>query len=154
MRSRWSDSNCFVGISFQDLFKTNVEFPSSLFPMCFESVHGMHPYSSMDTAWKKSSFILSDRLDLHIIRSLFITVHALTRCMLKLLSVDVILLPRYVNRSSNFRGLPLKVDMHLSCLKHMNSVLLAFTQRLMPPVAYNRNPTWADIFSKSVSSAA
>ena len=37
--------------------------------------------------------------------------------MLTSLSVDVILLLRYVNRSSNFRGLSLKVEMVPICLK-------------------------------------
>ena len=39
------------------------------------------------------------------------------------ISVDVILLPRYMNWSSNFTGLPLKVEM-TPCLKHMNSVFI------------------------------
>ena len=44
----------------------------------------MHPFSSMDTAtaWKKSRFILSDRLDFHMIDSLSITFHAFVRHML------------------------------------------------------------------------
>ena len=41
--------------------------------------------------------------------------------------VDEILLPRYVNWSTNFRSLPLKVQMAPSCLKYMNSVLFVFT---------------------------
>ena len=47
------------------------------------------------------------------------------------LSVDEILLLRYVNYSINFRGLPLTVEMALSHLKHMNSVLFTFMWRPM-----------------------
>ena len=67
------------------------------------------------TAWKKSVFILSDRS----------AVNAFTRCMLTSLSIDEILLPRYVNLSTNFRGLPLRVEMAPSHLKHIYSVLFA-----------------------------
>ena len=55
--------------------------------------------------------------------NLSIVVNALARRMLTLLSVDEILLLRYVNWSTNFRGLPLRVEMVPSCLKHMNSIL-------------------------------
>ena len=46
--------------------------------------------------------------------------------MLTLLSVDKILLPKYVKESNNFRGLPLNVEMTPSCLKHRNFVLSVF----------------------------
>ena len=73
----------------------------------------MRPYSIMDTATarKKSRFILSERSDFYMINTVSIVVHALTRCMLTLLSIDEMLLPRYVNWSTNFRGLPLTVEM-------------------------------------------
>ena len=54
-------------------------------------------------------------------------VHNLPMHILTSLSVDEIWLPRYVNWSINFRGLTLKVEMEPSRLKHMNSVLSAFT---------------------------
>ena len=54
-----------------------------------------------------------------MINNLSVSVHAFT--MLALLSVDEILLPRYGNYSSIFRGLPLKVEMFPSCLNCMNS---------------------------------
>ena len=57
-----------------------------------------------------------------MIDNLFIVVHTFTRHMLTSLSVNEILLPKYVNLSNNFRGLPLKVEM-APHLKHMNSVL-------------------------------
>ena len=82
-----------------------VLFPSSFFSMCFVSIHEVHPYNSMDTLtpWKKSHFILSDRSDFSMLTSL---------------SVDEMLLPRYVNLSTNFRGLLFKVEMLPSHLKH------------------------------------
>ena len=43
--------------------------------------------------------------------------------MLTSLSLDEMLLPRYVNWSTNSKGMPLRVEMAPSCLKHTNSVL-------------------------------
>ena len=84
-----------------------------------------------------------------MIDNLLITIHSFTWCILTSLSVDEILLPSYVNLSTNFRGLPLKVDMAPSHLKHMNSVLSAF----MPPAACSwlcsRNSAWACVFARS-----
>ena len=123
--------------------------------MRFVNVHMVHPYSStvIATAWKKSHFILSDRSDFHMINNLLIAVHTFTRQMLTSHSVDEILLPRCVNLSTNFIGLPLKMEMITSCLKHMNSVLFVFTQRPMPPVACSRlcsrDLPWAGAFAKN-----
>ena len=50
-------------------------------------------------------------------------------------SIDEILLSRYVYWSNNFRGLLLKLDMAQSCSKLTNCVLFAFRLRLMPPTA-------------------
>ena len=49
------------------------------------------------------------------------------RGMLTSLSIDEISLPKYIILSSNFRGMSLKVDMALTRLKHMYSVLFVFT---------------------------
>ena len=38
---------------------------------------------------------------------------------------------KYVNWSITFRGLPLKAEMTISCLKHMNSILSSFTSSPM-----------------------
>ena len=46
-----------------------------------------------------------------------IAVHAFARFMLTSLSVDKMLLLRYVNLSTNLRGLPLKVKIAPSCFK-------------------------------------
>ena len=123
----WLLSNCcFVRCWFQDLFKTAhsivVLCPFSLFSICFVSIHVVHPYSSIDTAIasKKSCFILSDRSDFHMIDNQSIVVYIFAQYMLTSLSIDKILLPRYVNLSTNFRGLLLKVEMAPSCLKQMN----------------------------------
>ena len=58
---------------------------------------------------------------------LSIIVYVFPMRMLTSLQVDEILLPRYVNKSLNFRGLPLKMEMITSNLKHINSVLFVFT---------------------------
>ena len=62
-----------------------------------------------------------------MIANLSIAVHASALRVLISLSVDKILLSRYVNRPTNFRGFRLKEEMATFCLKHMNSVLFTFT---------------------------
>ena len=130
MGSNWLYSCCSVGCYFQDLFSTAhsilVEFLSSFFSLCFFSVHVVHLYSNIDTttAWKKSSFILSDRSDFYTIDNLLIAINAFARCILTSLSVDGILWPRYVNISTNFRGSPFRVEMAPFQLKHMYSFCL------------------------------
>ena len=77
---RWPYSCCFLGCCFEDLFCSSilVQFLSSFFSICLASVHVVHPYSRIDTiaAWKKLSFILSDRFDFHVIDNLSIASHA------------------------------------------------------------------------------
>ena len=63
------------------------------------------------TAGKKSRFILSDRSDFHPIDILLIAFHAFASCVLTSLSVDEILLSDNMNWSTNFRGLPIRVEM-------------------------------------------
>ena len=60
--------------------------------------------------------------DFHMVDNLLIMVHVLPMRMLTSLSVDEILLPRYMNRFTNFRDLPFN-EMISSLLKHMNSIL-------------------------------
>ena len=71
----------------------------------------VQPYNSIDmaTAWKNSYFISFERSDFHMVVNLSIEVRTLPMCMLTLVSVDEILLPRYMNWSINFRGWPLKM---------------------------------------------
>ena len=91
-----------------------------------------------------------------MIDNLSIAVHDFAWRMLTSLSVNKILLPRYVNRSTNFRGLTLKVEMDLSCLKHLNLVLFTFKWRLMIPAAcsrlYSSDLIWAGVFIRSSTS--
>ena len=90
-----------------------------LFSIHIVSIHVLHLYSTIDTitAWKKSHFILSDWSDFHMINSLSMVAYAFTRHILTSLSVDEMLLPRYMNLSTNFRGLPFRVEMTPSWLK-------------------------------------
>ena len=61
-------------------------------------------YSSTDmvTHLKNSCFVLSD---FYMVDNLSIAVHVFPMRMLTLLSIDEILLPRYMNGSINLRGL-------------------------------------------------
>ena len=114
----------------------------------------VHPYSSIDTATAWKNFILSDNFS--IIDSLSIAVNAFSRRMLTSLSVDEILLLRYVNLFTNFRGLLLKVAIALFPFKHTNSVLFSFTWMPMPSVACSRlcsrDSFWACVFVRRARS--
>ena len=85
-------------------------------------------YNSADitTDRKRSRFILSERSDFHMLDNLSVTVHSFPMRMLILLSVDEILLLRYVNWLTNFRGLPLKMEMDPSCLMRLNTDFSVF----------------------------
>ena len=93
-------------------FHTIKWFHLFLSPCVFSGVYMEHPFSSIDTnsAWK----------NFHKIDNLSIEVYAFLRRILTSLSVDETLLPKYINLSTNFKGLPLRVEMAPSCLKHMN----------------------------------
>ena len=142
IEGRWLYSCCFVGYYFQDLFNIAcsilVQFLFGFFSIHLVSIHVVvHLYYKIHTtaAWKKFCFILLDKSDFHMIDSLLITIHTFTRCILMSLLVDEMLLSRYVNLSTNFRELPIRVEMS-PWLKHMYSVLSAFTWRPMPPAAW------------------
>ena len=134
MGSMWPYSYCFLGCCLKDLFKRAhsnlVWFPSSLFFMHFVSIHVVHQYSSIDTAtaWEK----------FHMINNLYISVHTFTRCISISLSVDEILLLKHVNLFTNYRCLPLRVEMAPSHFIYMYSVLFAFMWRPMPPAVCSR----------------
>ena len=89
-------------------------------PACPVSVHVMHPYSRINTtaAWKKLCFS-SDRSDFHMIDKLSIAVHTFTRHILQSISVDEILLPRYVNLSTNFLEPTFSVDVSFLIKTHV-----------------------------------
>ena len=67
--------------------------------MHFVSVHVMHPNSSVDTAtvWKKYRFILSNRSDFHMINNQLILFNVFAKHILTSLSLDEMLLPKYVS---------------------------------------------------------
>ena len=103
---RWEASDrtalCFVGCCFRNSFNAKhgifVSFPSGLFSMRFVSVHVVYPYNSMDKATGLKKTFLFYQIDKISIWSITfsIVVHAFTRHVLRLLSVDDIFLPRYV----------------------------------------------------------
>ena len=106
MGGTWSYNCCFVGCCFLDLFKTIRDILlwnwSSFFSVRFISSREVHLYNSIDTATasKKPSFVLSERSDFQR-QSVFSSVWLPMR-MLTSLSVDEMLLPGYVNWSTNF----------------------------------------------------
>ena len=117
MGVRWLYSCYFVECCFQDLFNIVrsilVQYSSCFFPLCFVSVHVVHPYSGIDTttACKKLRWILSEKSDFLMIDNLSIEVSAFASCVLMSFSVDEMLLPRYVNLSTRFREPPFSVGM-------------------------------------------
>ena len=162
---RWEVSNCTAtvlwGVASMVCSEQHIVFLCSShlpFSWCFVSIHEVHSYSSIDTAttWKKSCFILSDRSDFYIINNLLIAAHAFARSMLASLSADEILLSRYVNSSTDFSDLLLIIEM-VSCLKHMNSVLFAFTWKPTPSAGYSRlcsrDLALAGVFARSARSS-
>ena len=86
-----------------------------------------YPVCLVHLTLKDIHFTLSKRSDFHMIYSFSIAVHTFLMCMLTLLSVDAILLLRYMNWSANFRNLLHEVEMAPFYLKHMNSDLSVFT---------------------------
>ena len=64
-----------------------------------------------------------------MVDNLLIVVHRLFIRMLTPLLIDEILLPRYMNWSTNFRGLSFNEKKALPSLKHVISVLSEFVRR-------------------------
>ena len=114
---KWLCSYFFFGCLIQDFFNIArsifVHFPSSFFSIRFVCVREVLSYSSIHetTAWKKSCIILSSRSD-----TLSTAIHAFSWRIMTSLSVDEILLLRYVNLSTNFRRLPFRVEIAPSWL--------------------------------------
>ena len=92
-----------------------------------------------------------------MINNLTIAFHANVRCKLKSLSVEI-LLPKYMNLSTNFISLSLRVEMASSSLKNIYFVLFAFTWMPMPPAVFSRlcsrDSTQAGVFARSAQSSA
>ena len=131
---------------FQDFFNTGrsilVQLPSSFFSIHFVSVSVVHPYSRTDTttSWKKSCFILSDELHVHMIYNISIAVYDFARSILMSLSIDDTQQPRYVNLSNFW------VEMSLFWLKQMYSVLSAFTCNQLHTPDCSRDSTYVSFF--------
>ena len=89
-------------------------------------------------AWKKLHSVLLDSSDFHVIDNLSMAVHGFARHILMSLSVDEMLLPRYMKVSTNFREPPFRGKMSPSWLKHLHFILSAFTWRPLPPAACSR----------------
>ena len=148
MGGRWLYSYYFVGCCCQDWLNMTctilVQFPSSFFSICLASIHVVHSYSRIDitAAWRKLHFILSDRFDFCMIDNLSIVVYDFASCISMSFSVDEILLWRYVNLSTNFRGPPFSVAMSPFWLKHIYLILSEFTWRTMLPAASSRLCSW------------
>ena len=69
--------------------------------------------------------------------NLFIVDHGFPMRALTSLSVDEIVLPRYLDCSTEFRSLPSRAKMFPLFLKDMNSVLSEFTYRPMFRAAFS-----------------
>ena len=129
MGGKWPYSCCFVGCCFQDLVNIApnilVQFPTSFSSMNFVIIHVVHLYSSIDTttAWKKSNLTLLDRSDFYMIDSLSIAGAYWHHFQM-----------RHCCRST-WTCEQISEDHNL---KHMYSMLFAFTWRLVPPAACSK----------------
>ena len=142
------------GVCLQDLFNMArsilEQFPLSFFAIRFVSVHVVHPYSSVDTiaALKKLRCNLSEGSDFHMI-------HAFARHVLKSISLDEMLLPRYVNqiqRTDIKRGdvffLIKTYVLHFVRI-HVEANASAGCSKLC-----SRDSAWVDVFARSAMSSA
>ena len=123
MGDKWPCSCSFLKCWFQYLFK----IPCSIFvwflfffSMGFVQVVHLHSITHSATDWNKYYFILLDWSNFYMSDYMSIAIHSFARYILTSLSGDEILLTRYVNLFTNFRGLLLNVEM-APCLKPMNS---------------------------------
>ena len=164
MGSRWLYSHCIVGCCFLDLLniahRILVQLPSSFFSICLISVQVVHLCYGMNAQplLGKSCYILSYRSDFHMTDSLSIADHAFTSRKLMSFSVDETLLPRWVNLFTSFWEPPFSVEISPLWLKHIYSILSAFTWRPMLPVACSRlcsgDSALAGVFAQSAMSSA
>ena len=98
------------------------------------------PCSRTDTvtALKNSCFILSERLNIDMIRNPSVRVHSFSMRIMISLSVNEILLPRYEKWSTNFRDLSFNMEMAPSCLNSRNFFIRAHRSQclLLPSQSY------------------
>ena len=104
-----------------------LNYTCSFFSRHFVRVRVVQRYRSTDmsVAWKNLRFILSDISNFHIVDNVSIAVHGLPMFMSTSISVDEILLPRYMNLSRAVHVLPtcmltsISVD-EILLLRYMN----------------------------------
>ena len=159
MGGMWPYNYCFMGCFFQALFSIACsileQFPYSFFRTRIVSIDVVYSYNSIDmtTISENPILILSDRSDLYRFNSLSIAIQAYSRCVLTSLSEDEIILLRYVNLFTNFRGPPFRVVMTPLRSKHKHSVLWS----MLPVVCSrlcSRDSAWVGIFARSAISSA
>ena len=153
MGSKWFFSYCFVMLLISECVQNSMKH-FSFFYMRFFKVHVIHPYSSTDTATEEVPFYFC-RYPIFIRSTTCQIVHAFLMRMLTTYSVDEILLPSYVNWSTNFRGLSLKMKMTPSGIKHMNFVLSEFTSRPFADLSEQcrRYSAWVNALARSARSS-
>ena len=125
------------------------------FHLVFFSTHFVSIHVAL-TLLEKIPFIGSIRF--HMINNLSIAVHTFSRHTFTTFSVDKILLLKYLNLSTNFRGLPVRWVKAPSYLKHINAILFVIVWRLMLPAdcsrLCSRDLTCSGVFTRSTRSSA
>ena len=113
---RWEVSDHTAAGFVQNHVAFMYSFHLVFFFMGIVSVQQVLPYSSTDiaTTWMKWNPLSSD---FYVIDN-----ESIARCMLTSFLVDEMLLPKCVNWSTNFRGIPLKLEIAPFSLKQMNYV--------------------------------
>ena len=125
---KWLYSCCFVGMLLPGFAKNRSRrvLPINLFSMCFIWVQVVQPYYSTNTHLVRILILFHQWSNFPMVDNLSIVVHALPMHILTSLSVDEILLPRYMNWSTNFRVFQFYEEMIPSWLKDSNSILSEF----------------------------
>ena len=124
MGGKWLYNCCFCRVLLSVVVQNSMQHSHSFYLAAFSSSVSLESMLCSHTVVltrlqleRISLFILSKRSDFHMVDNLSIVVYALPIHMLTSLSVDEILLPRYMNCSTNFRGLQFN-EMVPSWLKH------------------------------------
>ena len=118
MSCKWQYSCCFQDVSKQhtaSLFSYNIAFSPDISLKCRWCNYMI--ILTMLQCRRILILFLSECSDFHLVFNLSRVVHAFPRHMLTLLSVEEILLTKYVNWSTNFRNLLFDEEMAPSCFK-------------------------------------
>ena len=112
---KWPYSYCFVGCSFQNLFKTTCSFLLAFSPGI--SLKSKWCDCTLVMIWLQFGRIpiLSEISDFHMVVSRSTAVHVLPMSTLASISVDEILITSYRNWSTNFSGTQLNPKMMPFC---------------------------------------